>query len=105
MTNNAPPQNILRLLQDRITSELAITPSGWEIIIPVVTPVTVTATTPACPPGSQPTEPYAVMQFARIRLQSVLLNPTPGVILDYVECISCADIDAVTGRYHSKLVK
>jgi len=105
MTNNAPPQQILVKLQDRITSELITTPLGWEVIIPVVTPVTVTATTPPCPPGSQPTEPYEVMQFARIRLKSVSYNPTPAIILDYIECISCANIDEATGIFHSKLVK
>lgn len=100
MTNNAPPNNILRMLQDRVNAE-AVIYGYWEIIIPLVRP----ANPPYCPPGAQPTEPYTVIKFLRIRLKSVTLNPDATLLADVVEVIECDRIDEISGIFKSQLVK
>jgi Flp pilus assembly protein TadG len=91
-TNQSGAQQIMKVLQDEFNKRKNAD-GYWEIIIPIfgndltVCPGQIGPSN-SCPPGGQP-DPYVVSRYARAKLYDVILNPTPSVKVNIVECVPC----------------
>lgn len=106
-TNNAATGNALNKLEDRLAKEIAVTPSYWEMIVPLVKSSDGSCLSPDVQ-GTSPQkadESYLVTRFAKVRMTQVEGHPHPNLTVTFEQCIECADVDQVAGIFHSQLVK
>jgi len=92
-TNNGLGNAATHQLPNQFAIEAAKTGGYWDVLVPIVGQVPPDCPsqveTKGCPPGAQPTEPYLVTRYARIRIENVLGNPRPGIYVTSMDCRSC----------------
>ena len=101
-TNNGVGAALTQELPDKFDIEAAKTGGYWDVLVPIVGQIPPDCPsqveTKGCPPGGQPTEPYLVSKYARIRITAVNGPPDPGIVISRIDCRSCPADDFFGNR-------